>query len=150
MQPEFARIEIASQREAKTVILQSTRRLVQKRAIWLRTLSRSSGSAIISGVSPTCLRSGTTGTPALLRRAIARRERPPPAIGIEAKSCSEFRADEVPLLIIDPTRAGTIATMASTNKYLAQSNKSRTGGQSDQEAEKFTGQRGAISCRWPS
>src|SRR6516162_3721199 len=31
MQPEFARIEIASQREANTVILQSNRRLVQKR-----------------------------------------------------------------------------------------------------------------------
>src|SRR5215472_15733150 len=30
MQPEFARIEIASQREANTVILQSNRRLVQK------------------------------------------------------------------------------------------------------------------------
>src|SRR5262249_16488526 len=29
--------------------------------------------------------------------AIARRERPPPAIGIDAKSCSEFRAEEVPL-----------------------------------------------------
>jgi hypothetical protein len=31
MQPEFARIEIASQREANTVILQRNRRLVQKR-----------------------------------------------------------------------------------------------------------------------
>src|SRR5215467_7356520 len=30
-QPEFARIEIASQRKAKTVILQSNRRLVQQR-----------------------------------------------------------------------------------------------------------------------
>src|SRR5262249_25523521 len=38
---------------------------------------------------------------ALSRRAIARRERPHPAIGIDAKSCSEFRAEEVPLLIID-------------------------------------------------
>jgi hypothetical protein len=36
-----------------------------------------------------------------LRRAIARRESPPPAIGIDAKSRSEFRA-EVPLLIVDP------------------------------------------------
>src|SRR5262249_10988288 len=50
-------------------------------ATWLRTLSRSSGSAITSGVSPTRLRRGATGTPALWRRAIARRERPPPAIG---------------------------------------------------------------------
>ena len=32
------------------------------------------------------LRRGATGTPALLRRAIARRASPPPAIGIEAKS----------------------------------------------------------------
>jgi hypothetical protein len=47
-----------------------------KSAIWLRTLSRSSGSAISSGVSPTRLRRGATGTPALLRRAIAKRERP--------------------------------------------------------------------------
>ena len=61
-------------------------------AIWLPTLNRSFSSAISSGVSPTRLRRGATGTPALLRRAIARRERPPCAIGIEAKSCSKFRA----------------------------------------------------------
>src|SRR6516164_9249516 len=134
MQPEFARIEIASQREAKTVILQSTRRLVQKRAIWLRTLSRSSGSAIISGVSPTRLRRGTTGTPALWRRAIARRERPPPAIGIESKSCSEFRTREVPLPMFDPG-ANKTATMAPTSKYLAQSNKSLRRGQATRIGE---------------
>src|SRR5262249_32448892 len=67
----------------------------------LRTLSRSSGSAIASGVSPARLRSGATSTPALLRRAIASLLRPPPAIGIEAKSCSEFRAEEVPMLILE-------------------------------------------------
>ena len=78
-----------------------------KSVIWLRTLSRSSGSAITSGVSPTRLRSGATSTPALSRRAIARRERPP-AIGIEAKSCSEFRAEEVPLLIVDPSGQGQL------------------------------------------
>jgi hypothetical protein len=77
-----------------------------KSAIWLRTLSRSSGSAISSGVSPTRLRRGATGTPALLRRAIAWRLRPPPAIGIEAKSGLEFRAEAVPLLIIDPPGRG--------------------------------------------
>jgi hypothetical protein len=38
-------------------------------AIWLRTLSRSSGSAISSGVSPTRSRRGATGTPAPSRRA---------------------------------------------------------------------------------
>jgi hypothetical protein len=53
------------------------------------------------------VRRGTTSTPALLRRAIARRERSPAAIGIEAKSCSEFRAEEVPLLILD-RRKGVI------------------------------------------
>jgi hypothetical protein len=37
-----------------------------------------------------------------LRRAIARRERPPCAIGIDAKSCPGVRAEEVPLLIFDP------------------------------------------------
>src|SRR5262249_19230123 len=72
-----------------------------KSAIWLRTVSRSSGSAIASGVSPTRLRRGATSTPALLRRAIASLLRPPPAIGIEAKSCSEFRAEELPILILE-------------------------------------------------
>jgi hypothetical protein len=82
-----------------------------------------SKSAISSGVSPTRLRRGATGTPALFRRAIAGRVRPPCAIGIEAKSCSEFRAEEVLLLILGPP-IGEIATMAATNKCLAQSNKS--------------------------
>jgi hypothetical protein len=77
-------------------------------AIWLRTNSRSSGSAISSGVTPTRLRRGATGTPALLRRAIARRERPPCAIGIEAKSRSEFRAEAVPLLILEPPAAAIV------------------------------------------
>jgi hypothetical protein len=40
---------------------------------------------------------------------MARRERPPCAVGIDAKSCSEFRAEEVPLLTIHPP-AGIIAT----------------------------------------
>src|SRR5262245_12198720 len=39
---------------------------------------------------------------------MARRERPPPAIGIESRSCSEFRAEELPLLIIDPPRQGQL------------------------------------------
>jgi hypothetical protein len=100
-QPDFARIVVARhvkprQSSFKAIAASS------KSAIWLRTLSRSSGSAISSGVSPARLRRGATGTPALLRRASARRERPPCAIGIEAKSCSEFRAEEVPLLILDP------------------------------------------------
>ena len=47
--------------------------------------------------------------------------------GIEAKPCSEFRAEKVALLILEPP-AGASATMASTNKCLAQSNKSQTGG----------------------
>src|SRR5262249_52966944 len=82
-------------------------------------LSRSSGSAITSGVSPTCLRRGATGTPALLRRAIARRESPPPAIGIESRSCSEFRAGEVPLLIIDPPGQGQLPPwLRRTNIWL--------------------------------
>jgi hypothetical protein len=85
-----------------------------------------SKSAISSGVSPTRLRRGATGTPALFRHAIARRVRPPCAIGIEAKSCSEFRAEEVLLLILGPP-IGEIAIMAATNKCLARSNKSRTG-----------------------
>ena len=42
-----------------------------------------------------------TGTPALSRRAMTRRERPPCAVGTEAKSCSELGAEEVPLLILD-------------------------------------------------
>ena len=36
--------------------------------------------------------------------------------------------------------------MAPTNKFLAQSNKSQAGGQSDQEAQKRYRQRGAIAC----
>ena len=42
------------------------------------------------------------GASALLRRAIARRARPPCAIGVEAKSCSEFRAEAVVLPIFEP------------------------------------------------
>ena len=56
------------------------------------------------------------------RRAFARRVRPNCAIGIEAKS-AEFRAEEVPFLILDPL-AGPIVVMAATNKHLAQSSKS--------------------------
>jgi hypothetical protein len=96
------------------------------RCLWsvicLRTLSRSSGSAITSGVSPTRLRRGSTGTPALLRRAIAMRERPR-AVGIEAKSCSEFKTWEAPLPSLALGTSKT-ATLAPTSKYLAQSNKS--------------------------
>src|SRR5262245_65999804 len=59
------------------------------------------------------------GTPALLRRAIARRERPPPAVGIESKSCSEFRAEEVPLLIINPPGQGQLPPwLRRTNIWL--------------------------------
>src|SRR5262249_24567054 len=76
------------------------------------TLSRWSGSAIISGVSPTRLRRGTTGTPATSRRATARREKPPCAIGVEAKVSSEINAVEVPLLILEPP-AGEIAIMTA-------------------------------------
>ena len=98
---------IAREREAQTVIVQSRSRLVQKRD-WLRTLSRFSGSATSSDVSPTRLRMGATGTPALSRRSIARRVRPPCAIGSDAKSGSEFR---VPLFILIP-RQEAIAAMA--------------------------------------
>src|SRR5262249_7561064 len=87
---------------------------------------------------PTRLRRGATGTPALLRRAIARRERPPPAVGIESKSCSEFRAEEVPLLIIDSPGQGQLPPLASTNKYLAQGNKSPTERKAT-KTRKFTG-----------
>src|SRR5262249_13619164 len=86
---------------------------------WLRTLSRAPGPAISSGVSPPRLRRGTTGTPAPLRRAIARRESPPPAIGIESKSCSEWRAEEVALLIIDPPGQGQLPPcLRRTNVWL--------------------------------
>src|SRR5262249_28481167 len=98
-----------------------------------------------SGVNPTRLRRGATGTPALWRRAIARRESPPPAIGIESKSCSEFRAEEVRLLIIDPPGQGQLA---STNKCLAQSNKSPTEGKATKTREVYW-QRGAISHPGP-
>src|SRR4051794_28739789 len=81
-----------------------------KSVIWLRALSRPSGSAISSGVSPARLRRGATGTPALLRRAITRRARPACVIGSEAKSWSEFRAEELPLLILDPPGRGQLPT----------------------------------------
>src|SRR5262249_42512216 len=60
---------------------------------------------------------------------------PPPAAGIESKSCSEFRTEEVPLLIIDPPGQ---AQLASTNKCLAQSNNSRRGAKRPRGG-KFTG-----------
>ena len=62
------------------------------------------------------LRRGTTGTPALWRRAIARRERPP-RVGIESRSCSEFRAEEVLLLILEPS-AGTILPHGSNEQMF--------------------------------
>ena len=97
-------------------------------AIWLRTNSRSSGSAISSGVTPTRLRRGATGTPALLRRAIARRERPPCAIGIEAKSCSEFRAEAVPLLILEPPAAAIVTPwLRRTNVWRRVTSPARRG-----------------------
>ena len=49
---------------------------------------------------------GAIGTPALFRSAIAKRERPPCAVGIDAKSCLEFTVEEVPLLTIHPLRLG--------------------------------------------
>ncbi len=64
--------------------------------------------------------------PELWRRAIARRERPPRAVGIEAKSFAEFRAEAVPLLIIDLPGRGNLPPLAATNKCLAQGNKSCT------------------------
>src|SRR6478672_4802403 len=107
---------VASQREAKTVILQSNRRLVQKRDL-------ASDAQSLVRIGDHLWRQSRTpkknGTPALLRRAIARRERPPPAIGIEARSCSEFRAEAVPLLIIDRPAGRNCPRMASTNKCLA-------------------------------
>src|SRR6516164_7041626 len=61
-----------------------------------------------------------------LSRAIARRERPPPAIGIEAKSCSEFRAEEVPFLIIDPRGQGQLPPwLRRTNVWLRVTNSAR-------------------------
>jgi hypothetical protein len=96
--------------------------------IWLCTLSRSSGSAITSAVSPTRLRRGPTGTPALLRRAIARRESPPCVIGIEPKPFSEFGAEELGLLILELPAGAIATTMAATNKCLAKINKSDAGG----------------------
>src|SRR5215471_15467290 len=116
-----------------------------KSVIWLRTLSRSSGSAITSGVSPARLRRGATGTPALLRRAIARRERPPPAIGIEAKSRSEFRAEEVPLLIVDPPGQGRLPPwLRRTNVWLRVTSPPRRAKRP--RRSKFTGGGGTISC----
>src|SRR5262249_15950608 len=113
-------------------------------ATWLRTLSRSFGSAITSGVSPARLRRGSTGTPALWRRAIARRERPPPAIGIDAKSCSEFRAEEVPLLIIYPPGQGKLPPwLRRTNVWRRVTSHARRA----KRLRKWTTQRGAVSLR---
>src|SRR5262249_18023388 len=60
------------------------------------------------------LRRGATGTPAPSRRAIARRVRPPCAMGIEAKSCSEFRAE---VLILDPGRDNCRSWQQRTNVW---------------------------------
>ena len=53
---------------------------------------------------------------------------PPCAIGIEAKSFSEFRAEELRLLIIELPAGAIAATMAAANKCLAKSNKADAGG----------------------
>jgi hypothetical protein len=47
-------------------------------------------------------------------------------IGIEAKPCPEFRAEELRLLILEPSVGAIATTMAATNKRLAKSTKSRT------------------------
>jgi hypothetical protein len=46
---------------------------------------------------------------------------------LEAKSCSEFTAEAVPLLILEPP-AAAIATMAAKNKCLARNNKPQDAG----------------------
>src|SRR5262249_58953610 len=103
-----------------------------------------SGSAISSGVNPTRLRRGATGTPAALRRATARRERPPCAIGIESKSSSEFRAEEVPLLIVDPPGQGQLLPwLRQTNVWLRVTSPAR--GAMRPESGKFTGNEPTIS-----
>ena len=56
---------------------------------------------------------------------MTRRERPPCAVGIEAKSCQKS-GPKRSLLILDPRQEQL--PLAATNKCLAESNKSHTGG----------------------
>ena len=86
--------------------------------------------------------------PALWRRAIARRERPPRAVGIEAKSCAEFRAEAVPLLIIDLPGRGNLPPLAATIKCLAESNKSSRRGKATNKRVCVQSPLESIRPRW--
>ena len=121
-QPEFARIEIESQGKAKTVILQSNRCLVQKRDLASHAQSLFRIGDHLRRQSHT-LKKGRRWYAGALEARDSQAGKAPPAVGIESKSCSKFRTEEVPLLIIDPPGQGQLA---STNKCLAQSNKSLT------------------------
>jgi hypothetical protein len=116
---------IASQREANTVILESDRRLIQKRDLASHTQS-------LFRLGDQLRRQAHTLKKRRRRRFRGARQPggkgPPCAIGIEAKSCSEFRAEELRLLILEPPAGAIATTMAATNKCLAESNKSDAGG----------------------
>src|SRR5215831_16609626 len=117
-QPEFARIEIARQGKAKTVILQSNRRLVQKRdlASHAQSLFRIGDHIRRQSHTPKKRRHWYAGA---LEARDSQAGKPPPAIGIESKSCSEFRAEEVLLLILEPSAGTNIAAWQQrTNVWL--------------------------------
>src|SRR6516165_8738487 len=124
-QPDFARIESASQREANTVVLQRNCRLVQKRDLASHTQA-------LFRFDDQLRRQSHTPQKRRHRHASAFEARDSqagkaPSRHLEGKSRSEFSAEEVGSLILDrPPEA--IAAMAARNKCLAQSNKSRAGG----------------------
>ena len=88
----------------------------------LGRLTRWMNYANVSGVAPICtLKSATPTTPRVPEDKPTR---------LKAKSGSEFSTEEIPFA----HPAGAIATMASTNKCLAQMNKSDTAGKATKKA----------------
>src|SRR5262249_57874693 len=69
-------------------------------------------------------------------------------IGIESKSCSEFRAEEVLLLILEPS-AGTMLPHGSNEQMFGSEEQVPHGGQNDQEAVSLPAARRNFG-RWPS
>src|SRR5215472_684358 len=99
MQPDFARIEIASQREANTVILQSNRRLVQK-----RDLASHSQSLLWFGDSLGRQSHTLKKRRHLHASAFEARDRqagPLPPSGLRPSPVQNFGAEDVPLLILE-------------------------------------------------
>ena len=146
-QPERAQIEIASQCEAKTVIPQSNRRLVQKRDLASDTQSLFRGRRSPLGRQSHAPKKRRDWYPSALEARDSQAGKAPPAPSGLKPSPVQNWLKRCRCLIFEPP-AAAIATMAATNKCLAQSNKSLRRGQATNNEEAPGSGRNFV--RWPS